>query len=245
MKDKIKKIQWTIKGQDRKEFLQGQLTTNLSTLEQNYWIPTAYCSLQGKVLAIFWLAHFPDHYRICVSPDLSDTLEKRLRLYTLGKRITIEKITDTTLTFTASTTRTATLAEKQLVLGGIETNNMLTLITAKLADITVATSDQFLPQMLGLEDNGGLSYEKGCYVGQEVIARAHYKGGINRHLQHLIGDGALSIGQILQTQTGVPAATILQSATDTEGKTHALAVVQDRYIDSILITEEGQFQVRD
>lgn len=42
--------------------------------------------------------------------------------------------------------------------------------------LTSAQSEQYLPQQLGLDRNGGISFTKGCYTGQEVIARLHYRG---------------------------------------------------------------------
>lgn len=55
-------------------------------------------------------------------------------------------------------------------------------IRAGLPDITGATADRFLPQSLGLERWHALSFRKGCYPGQEVIARLHYRGRLKRHL---------------------------------------------------------------
>ncbi|HSN17463.1 MAG TPA: folate-binding protein, partial [Gammaproteobacteria bacterium] len=44
------------------------------------------------------------------------------------------------------------------------------------------TSEHFVAQMLGLEELGAIDFKKGCYIGQEVIARAHYRGGVKRHM---------------------------------------------------------------
>jgi folate-binding protein YgfZ len=53
-----------------------------------------------------------------------------------------------------------------------------------------ATQGRFLPQMLGLEALGGLSYAKGCYPGQEVIARVHYRGRVTRRPARFVLDRA-------------------------------------------------------
>jgi hypothetical protein len=60
-------------------------------------------------------------------------------------------------------------------------------IEAGIPWITEPTSESFLPQMLNLDDIQGLSYQKGCYPGQEVIARLHYRGELKRRL--LLGEG--------------------------------------------------------
>ncbi len=58
-------------------------------------------------------------------------------------------------------------------------------IRAGLATVTAATSESFLPQMLNLDLIGGISFAKGCYTGQEIIARSHYRGQIKRRLYRL------------------------------------------------------------
>jgi folate-binding protein YgfZ len=48
--------------------------------------------------------------------------------------------------------------------------------------ITAATSEEFIPQMLNLDKLGGISFTKGCYTGQEIVARTHYLGKAKREL---------------------------------------------------------------
>ena len=43
------------------------------------------------------------------------------------------------------------------------------------------TSGQFLPQMLGFDSLGAVNFRKGCYPGQEIVARTHYLGKVKRH----------------------------------------------------------------
>jgi folate-binding protein YgfZ len=52
-----------------------------------------------------------------------------------------------------------------------------------LPEIYPATSEAFVAQMLNLDVLGGIAFDKGCYAGQEVIARAHYRGRVKRHMQ--------------------------------------------------------------
>ena len=48
--------------------------------------------------------------------------------------------------------------------------------------LTVATSEEFIPQMLNLDMLGGISFNKGCYTGQEIVARTHYLGKAKRQM---------------------------------------------------------------
>jgi tRNA-modifying protein YgfZ len=55
-------------------------------------------------------------------------------------------------------------------------------IRAGIASVTAATQESFIPQMLGLEKLGAVSFEKGCYPGQEIVARTKYLGKLKREL---------------------------------------------------------------
>ena len=56
-------------------------------------------------------------------------------------------------------------------------------IIAGMPQVYGATSEQFVAQMLNLDVIGAIAFDKGCYTGQEVIARAHYRGRVKRRLQ--------------------------------------------------------------
>jgi folate-binding protein YgfZ len=55
-------------------------------------------------------------------------------------------------------------------------------IASAIPRIVLATQDQFVPQMINLESIGGVDFKKGCYPGQEVVARSQYRGAIKRRL---------------------------------------------------------------
>jgi tRNA-modifying protein YgfZ len=53
-------------------------------------------------------------------------------------------------------------------------------------EVYAATSEEFVAQMLNLDVIGAIAFDKGCYTGQEVIARAHYRGRVKRRLQRFV-----------------------------------------------------------
>jgi folate-binding protein YgfZ len=61
--------------------------------------------------------------------------------------------------------------------------------------VTQATSEQFVPQMVNLELVDGVNFQKGCYPGQEVVARSQYRGTLKRRAQVLLSPVALLPGQ--------------------------------------------------
>jgi folate-binding protein YgfZ len=65
----------------------------------------------------------------------------------------------------------------------------LTELEAGVPTVYPQTQDHFVPQMCNLDTLGGISFDKGCYTGQEVVARVHYRGAVKRHMtpQRLAG----------------------------------------------------------
>jgi folate-binding protein YgfZ len=66
-------------------------------------------------------------------------------------------------------------------------------IAAGLPQIVTATSAAFVAQMLNLDCIDAISFTKGCYTGQEVIARAHYRGRVKRRMQRFVSMAPLPL----------------------------------------------------
>ncbi len=71
-------------------------------------------------------------------------------------------------------------------------------IAAGVPQVYAATSEAFVAQMLNLDVLDGIAFDKGCYTGQEVIARAHYRGKVKRRLQRFRTLGSLETGASLK-----------------------------------------------
>jgi folate-binding protein YgfZ len=72
-------------------------------------------------------------------------------------------------------------------------------IAAGEPQVYAATSEEFVAQMLNLDVLGAIALDKGCYTGQEVIARAHYRGRVKRRLQAFVSESA---AQLARAQAG-------------------------------------------
>ena len=79
--------------------------------------------------------------------------------------------------------------------------------------MTQATQDQFVPQMVNFELVGAVDFQKGCYPGQEIVARAQYRGAVKRRMVRLRG-AALQPGQEIYSDDapGQPSGTVVNSA---------------------------------
>jgi len=110
-------------------------------------------------------------------------------------------------------------------------------IKAGLPWITSATQEQFLPQMLNLDILKGLSYQKGCYPGQEVIARLHYRGEVKKRIQLIKSDNELNISDdIYINQSESKVGIIVCSANHPDGHHYGLAIIElDKFDDSLYV----------
>lgn len=108
-------------------------------------------------------------------------------------------------------------------------------IRAGLADIYPATSNVFIPQMLNYHLNDAVSFNKGCYTGQEVVARMQYRGTLKRRLYHLnlsMIQPPLPGTEIINQETDSPIGRIVISAPANTGQCEALAVLNEKEIES-------------
>ena len=103
----------------------------------------------------------------------------------------------------------------------------LALVRVGVVEVEAATRELFLPQMLGYDQDERVSFRKGCYTGQEIIARTHYKGGVKRHLHRLIGRGEPPPPGSALERDGQSAGTVVGSACSGEGRCDILAVLSD------------------
>lgn len=99
-------------------------------------------------------------------------------------------------------------------------------ILAGIPWLDAETSEQFIPQMLNLDKLGGISLNKGCYTGQEIVARTHYLGKAKRGLFLLAANAALlpASNSAIADDTGQVIGRVL-SAAEYDGKGKVLCVL--------------------
>jgi len=96
---------------------------------------------------------------------------------------------------------------------------------AGLAWVQAATQDQFVPQMLNFELLGGVNFQKGCYPGQEVVARSQYRGTLKRRTYLYELQGQVLPGQEIfhSEDPGQPAGLVALAACRDDGRSLILA----------------------
>ena len=103
-------------------------------------------------------------------------------------------------------------------------------IAAGVPRIDAATSEQFVPQMVNLELLGGVDFKKGCYPGQEIVARMHYLGRLKQRMYRAQAGSAVTPGTpvFAPDLPGQPTGAVIAAAAAPAGGYDVLAVLQMR-----------------
>lgn len=121
----------------------------------------------------------------------------------------------------------------------------------KLADIEAGegqiypgAEDLFLPQVLNYDVTGGVNFKKGCYTGQEVVARMHFKGKLKQRMQRIdySANWPLEAGDVLRDADGKAAGEVVSSASAPHG--YSALVVLRRDTDGTLFKDEQPLDSR-
>lgn len=265
-------------GEDAFEFLQGQLTSDLRQVDTIRSQLSAYLTPKGRALALFRVFRRDDRYLLSLPRPLLEPILKRLRMFVLRSRVTLEDATDAVLRMGLSGPR----AERDLrdALGtvpadidGVAHSGQFTVIRTggphprfeiasedeealrklwvalnvraapvgagpwELLDIVAGTptvspetQELFVPQMLNLELLGGVSFQKGCYTGQEIVARTQHLGKLKRRMYRaraatdvVPAPGTLVYAASLGSEQA--AGTVVRAEPSPEGGCELLAVI--------------------
>lgn len=212
-----------IAGDDAFTFLQGQLTNDLTQLnDELVWQYSGYCNPKGRLLALLYIWQDDEGYYAILESELREAICKRLQMYVMRSKVTLEHIESAKIYGGRSS---AELLEAKLITGShsaqqsggltalqdgwllsfdqrilyVESQNARTEIdeldsvepedswlNADINDgipkVIASTTEQFIPQMVNFDQLGGINFKKGCYTGQEIVARMHYLGNLKQRM---------------------------------------------------------------
>jgi hypothetical protein len=196
----------SVTGADARAFLHAQLTNDIEHLPPDRAVLAGWCSAKGRLLATFLVIPSPDGFLLQLARDLAAPVAKRLSMFVLRSKV---KITDASDAWSQYGVWEADLHQPEVhwrsgagvtvkvgearylelfpsnespEVNAQENQWSLQEIRAGRPLITAATQDQFVPQMVNLEQIGGVDFKKGCYPGQEIVARAQYRGQVKRRM---------------------------------------------------------------
>ena len=205
-----------ISGNDAEEFLQNQFSNDIEKIDSNKVQFNAYCQHQGKVIAFFWVMRMGEDFLLSFPGELLEKIENRLKIFVIMSDVIIENVTNVlsqTGLINESSPNEFRINDELAVV--IEDSNGQSVELAEnhiawekayldshLPEIYNVTSEKLVPQMLNLDINElGVSFSKGCYPGQEVVARLHYLGSAKRRLFSFKADQEMQVGDSLYCAT--------------------------------------------
>lgn len=232
------------RGRDALAFLQGQLSQDVMRLEDGQATLAGLHNPQGRCVAVVRLLRMTREHLLLVLPaDLSEPVRQLLARYVLRAQVTIEDAATAWRIYgatgpdarAAAATRVSMpmdeTGSRQLILaprgeplpdGDLVPRALWRLddIAAGLPEITTATSGMFVAQMLNLDLLHAIAFDKGCYTGQEIIARAHYRGEVKRRMQRFFtgSDAVLAAGLRLKLADGRNAQVVIAAAAEAGGQ---------------------------
>ena len=243
-----------IRGVDAEKFFQGYCTRDLSQLGNGLAMYTAIPTIQGRVLSTAAVARLSDTNSKDNEPGLLLRLDRQMVgpvINALEKFIVFSKATITDKSDVLNCYAT-NLPSDGDVLTFSEEDQEGELWTHKSLDApitdgewnaralkrgflwtTEAESDQFLPQELAMDQFGGVDFDKGCYLGQEIIARVHFKGKTKQ---------AVRIGQLDRLVQGDEPLTVTDSEGASIGAVIQAAQLEDHWVVAAMIKRDAQVE---
>ncbi|SFR45721.1 hypothetical protein SAMN04488005_2170 [Yoonia tamlensis] len=205
-----------IGGADRVTFLQG-LVTNDVARAQGGIIYAALLTPQGKYIADFFVIGQDDRLLVDVATSHAPTLAQRLMMYRLRAAVTIE---ETPLIVSRGTGPAPADALQDprhpdmgwRAYGDADVSDDTDWDALRVAHIIPETGIELTPETYiletGFEPLHGVDFKKGCYVGQEIIARMKHKTTLRKGLVQVKIDGAAPVGTVIETADGKEAGTV-------------------------------------
>lgn len=218
-----------ISGPQAEKFLQGQVTCDVRAAKDKGSIIGAHCNPKGRILFTFRLflralsptplpqsppprggegnALEQDAFLLCLPKSQVEYAIAALKKYAVFSKVTVEDV-----------------SEQVHSSDFLSPDWKVTDIESGIAEIHPETREQFTPHEINYHELGGVSFDKGCYTGQEIVARMHYLGKLKTKLVLLQQTELPQRGEKILSQEGEPIGQIVDFAEKNEGEYLVLAI---------------------
>ena len=252
-----------IKGDDSAEFLQGQMTQDIYSIEDSKASVTSILNPQGRIVSTAFVFKWGESFILILNNEVRDKLIAWLSRFILRSKVEITQSDDSIFglnqehakelcsalnvetkdigfesnesclkTIEADDERAFLICKSENFLDGFSISALSTKdwkmadINAGIPTIYKENIEKFIPQMVNLDLINGISFSKGCYTGQEIVARVQHRGNIKKRMFHItteVPDKELNPGAtIFHKDSGV--GTIVQSLKNND-QMDSLAVI--------------------
>lgn len=224
----------SLEGPDAAAFAHAQFSSDVTALPVRHWQWSAWLSAKGRTIAVFQLIRVDvDTVLLVLADGDADAIASQLQRFVFRRKVRIAVRNDLIVagSFTApdaasgaaiavhgetleldvgsdALPRTLRIAPAHADIGtdaaGVELAWRQSDLRYGVPRLDVPQREQWTPQQLGLDRLNGYSVKKGCYPGQEIVARTHFLGKAKRALQLLrVADGVVSGAQVQQNGAAI------------------------------------------
>lgn len=165
-------------GDESGAFLQAQLTADIDALEDGAATFACYCTPKGQVLGLLRVERCAEGFLLAGDSRLMPGILQRLKMFVFRTRVAFEAADD--LGVYGAPGPAYVFAPLEDDDGRTDPGWKAAELRAGIAWLEPGSSERFIPQMLGFDTLGAVSFTKGCYPGQEIVARARYLGSVKR-----------------------------------------------------------------
>ncbi|WP_019223342.1 YgfZ/GcvT domain-containing protein [Bartonella rattaustraliani] len=230
-----------VTGEEATDFLQTLITTDVKKISPQEIFPGALLSPQGKVIADFLISKIEDGYLIDIVASLADSFQKRLLLYKLHKKVEITQPLQELVTVFWNNEAESLNFDSSFLDKRFPQKEKVSRIYGKISFFAqeyhntwnqlrvrygIAESDQdyeigkVFPHDINYDQINGLSFNKGCYIGQEIVSRMHHRHTARRRILVVKSQHELTPG------SNVEAGTKVLGSLKTCAKNEALALMR-------------------
>lgn len=220
----------SVRGRDAQDFLQRQLAADLRRLNPGDTMPVCLLAANGRVLASgTMLRHAEQDFSWWLHGSLAEATAAHLRRFVLRSKVVLAidpqqhlapapRVPDARPQWRDRAGRELALSVQAVAWTAAETAQFASAaILTGWVDLDARLADRFLPQMLDLHRAGAIALDKGCYPGQEIVARTHYLGRIKRALRCLHCAAEPLLAASLQDADGKPLGDWLHACASDDG----------------------------
>ena len=251
-----------VRGSNAATFLQGQLTCDVKEVNEHTASLGACCDHKGRMLAVFRIWKQGEDYFLLLPHAMVQLTVAHLQKYAVFSRVMIDAVehAGSVLEYLGDHKPVCKnpLTLLNILHPPIKNRHHYLIITKNtegeditktthltpteweafniqhgLATIYPQTRGLFTPQMINLQLLGGVSFTKGCYVGQEIVARTEHLGKVKRHLYHAHIEHPIcpQPGDTLVDAEAQTIGMVVAAAPDPTATYQLLAVMQDQALD--------------
>lgn len=212
-----------LSGPDAEKFLQNLITTDLDSLPQGEAMPAALLTPQGKIQFAFMIWRDGADFIVDTQASNAEAMSKRLAMYKLRSKVEISNEPSDGVTVTwGDIAGDDAVVDMRFAAAGIPVMRQ----AGKHGDYTIEgyhalrvlagvpetpfdfALDDVYPHDVMMDLNAGVSFKKGCYVGQEVVSRMQHRGTARRRLVIVTAEAPLPAAGTEITAGGKPLGTL-------------------------------------